>query len=340
MRHIQPQQNEILNDDLELKIGVFKDYFRTFNLLSKKRSLLKNIKNKTTLTEWQAIEVLQGDYFLISAVFKFGPMNKTLMLLYNLKTNELHDNSSTSFFHKPAVVAPSLEGKSHSFRITDETTLNIYNQLDQNKLFVDGLGIDLTFDLSFERIAKPSVVSVPMDDLHTVYTEKDLLQPKGYIQYKDKTYKLTEDSLAILDDHRGYYPLTSGYDWATCLGHIIIDSKPCKFGLNITYFYKNINHDLYNENGYWLEGNFHQLPTVYFKREGNTWYIKDDDNIVDLVFTKKNQFIEKRERILKVDYTLAFGSLTGTIKTKDTILTIDNMFALGEERKTQLLNRE
>lgn len=340
MRTILPQQKHILDEKQELIVGVFEDYFVNFNLLTKKRSGFKNIKNKSTLTEWQAVEVLQGDLFLISAVFKFGPMNKTLMLLYDIFAKELYNFSSDSIFKNVSMVAPSLEGKSHSYRMTDESTLNVYNQLEKEKIYVDGKSKNLMFDVEAKRIAKPSVVSIPMDSVHTVYTEKDLLQPIGYIQFNDKEYKLNDRSIAILDDHRGYYPMSSGYDWVTCMGDLMVEDRLSKFGVNLTYFYKNLDQDKYCENGYWLNGEFNQLPVVKFKRTNDIWAIKDDHDIVNLTFKNYKEHTEKRDKIFKIDYTLAFGEISGTIKTAKGILSIDKMFALGEKRITQLFNQE
>lgn len=337
-RKIQNQKQSILNHNQELEVGVFEDYFKEFNLLNKQRPFLKKFINYNSLTEWQAVEVLEGDIFLICAVFKFGVMNRTLFFLYDIVNNELHDYSSMSFTKHKSKIAKSLENKSLSTRKTKKTTLNITNELNLNKLYLKGTATDVEFDIEFTRIARPSVVSIPMTEKHVVYTEKDLLVPKGYIKFKGKVYSLTEKHISILDDHRGYYPLSSGYDWVTCMGDITVKDKLSKFGVNLTYFYKNLDQNSYNENGYWFEGTYYQLPVVRFQRENNLWYIKDDNGIVDLIFTVNNYSNEKKRIGLKIDYTLAFGSLTGVIKTPKGIdLIIDNMFALGEERKTQFM---
>jgi hypothetical protein len=178
-----------------------------------------------------------------------------------------------------------------------------------------------------------------MTSKHTVYTEKDLLEPKGYINFKGAKHILNESNITILDDHRGYYPLSSGYDWVTCMGNMKIDNKQSKFGINLTYFYRNDEPERNNENGYWFDGEYYQLPPVKFTREANNWYISDNENRVNLVFTQRNHFNETKDKGLKIDYTLAFGSLSGEILTHDNkVIIINDMFSLGEKRLTQLFN--
>lgn len=341
LRQIQEQKQCLINLDNELEVGVFEDYFKEFKLLDKQRPFLKKLINKNFLTEWQAIEVLEDDIFLICAVFKFGIMNRTLFFLYDIVNNELHNYSSTSFLGNKSKVAQTLEHKDLSTRTTKNTSLKISNELNNDKLYLNGWSKDVEFEIEFTRVAKPSVVSIPMEEGKVVYTEKDLLVPKGYIRFKDKVYPLSDKNITILDDHRGYYPLSSGYDWITCMGTIENNNKSSKFGINLTYFYKNIDQENCSENGYWLNGLYHQLPIVKFYREGNIWTIKDDNGIVNLTFTKKNHFREKKSIGLKIDYTLAFGELSGSIKVGDNkYINVDSMFALGEERITQFMYKK
>lgn len=337
LRKVQEQQDKILDKNNELKLGVFDNYFKEFNLLNKKRILFKKLKNKNSLTEWQALEILHDNIFMLCAVFRFGPMNKSLIFFYDISSNELSNYSSQSFFSNPSFVAPKLTEKSLSTRTTNDTTLHIWNELEKNKIYLKGFSPNLKFDLSFERIATPSVVSIPMTKKHTVYTEKDLLVPKGGISHNNKNYQLNQSNITILDDHRGYYPLSSGYDWITCMGNLIHHNQSLKFGLNLTYFYKNLNPNEFNENGYWLDNKFYQLPVVTFERVENKWYIKDNEDFVNLCFTKKNEYKEFKKIGLKIDYTLAFGEVSGYIRiSTNEKLEINQMFSLGEKRLTKL----
>jgi len=341
LREVQDTPDSLVEKGI-LNVGTFESHFEEFNFLNRKRPVFKKFINKNLLTEWQAIEVLAEDIFVICAVFKFGVMNRTLFFVYEIKENILHNYSSVSFFKTKAKVAPFLHNMSVSVRKTKNTFIKITNNLNDEQLFLEGYGNKeekVDFKLSFKRIAKPSVVSLPLTKKHTVYTEKDFLEPKGYITFKDKTHTVNDSDVSIFDDHRGYYPLSSGYDWVTCMGKVIIDNKESKFGINLTYFYKNNKPTLFNENGYWIDSKYYQLPSVMFNRDGNSWNIFDKGNRVKLVFSQKNQYSEKNMKGIKIDYVLAFGTLSGEIITFDNKkILIDEIFSLGEKRITQFLN--
>ncbi len=333
---INPKQRSILDSDNEMKQGIYADYFDNFNLLEKKRLLLKKLVNRNSLTEWQAVEVLHQDFFMIAAIFKFGKMNRTLLLFYDRITDQLHDFSSVSFVKHIAFVANSLTDGAVSQRKAKDSYLKIVNSLNHDKLKLQGSTTDLEFSIDFKRIAEPVVISVPMTKRHTVYTEKDLFVPSGYLTFKGKKYYLTKKDISILDDHRGYYPLSSGYDWFTTLGDIELGGRNRKFGLNLTTFYKNLNSSI-TENGYWLDDKFYPLNSVKFNRKDDYWTIRDSDDTINLIFIVKQRYEDKKQRGLKIDYTLGFGEVSGYIKKAgEPKIIIEKMFALGEKRLTKL----
>ena len=341
LREVKPNTTKLVDDDGLFHLGTFEDYFKDFNLLNFKRPFFKKTINKMLLTEWQALEVLGDEIFMICAVFKFNAMNRSLLMVYEIKENILHDYSSQSLFRSKAKVSPTLIDSSVSSRVNEHSSIKLTNNLENNKLSVKGYASGekgVEFDIDFTRIAKPSIISLPMTNKHTVYTEKDLLVPKGYIKLGSKKYDLNDSHITVFDDHRGFYPMNSGYDWITCMGDIEYKNEYSKFGVNLTYFYKNDEPNKYNENGYWLNGEFFQLPSVTFERQNGIWLIKDKEGRVNLEFTNRNQYKEDKKLILVIDYTLAFGELSGTIKTYDNeTIKINKMFSLGEKRLTRML---
>jgi len=331
-RNVIVKQKSILDRNKKMKSGIFSDFFDEFNLLERKKLFLQKTINTNLLTEWQAIEVLHDDLFMIAAVFKFGKMNRTLLVVYDRVNDTLEDFSSSSYLTDISVVAPTLKHKSMSIRETKGTKVKILNELDKNRLYLKGNAHDLKFDIVFNRIAKPVVISLPMSKQHSVYTEKDLLTPSGYIQYKGKDYVLSSRNITILDDHRGYYPLSSGYDWFTCLGDIKHNGEFKKFAINLTHFYKNLNKEV-TENGFWLNETFYFLPDVTFERDKDVWVIKDQEGRVHLKYHVYQKVSVDKKSVLTIDYKLGFGYVSGYIKTLEgDMITLDKMFALGEKR--------
>ncbi len=316
--------------------GCFKESFKQFNFDRFQGGLFKRLNNKMKLTEWQAVEVLADDLFLIAAVFKFGPMNKTLLLTYDIKEEKLYDFSETSYVKSIANVASFLQNGSESIRKSEDSFVKITNNLEKGKLALTGYSKELQFDLDFTRVAEPSVISIQMAKNKYLYTEKDLLIPNGVIEFKGTLHELSDKNITILDDHRGFYPLSSGYDWVTCMGDLTINGEVKRFGLNITGFYKNLTTAV-DENGYWLDGTFHSLPLATFVREGDVWHIMDENQKIDLKFSLKAKHTLKKWFPISIDYTLGFGSLNGTIQTKHGEIKIEKMFSLAEKRKSKLL---
>lgn len=343
LRQVNVTPESIINDDNTYNTGIFKSYFKNLNLRDHPRKKLQTFLNNQLLTEWQAVEVLGDDLFMIVAVYKFNLINKSLFLVYERNTGNLIDFSSNTMFRHKAYVSPSLEKSSTTMRSTKNSLIEISNELDNGTLYIRGFAKKknqkVEFDITFNVISDPSIFVFPMTKNNVVYTEKDFLQPKGHIKLNDVTHKITPHNIAILDDHRGYYPMSSGYDWLACMGYIDYNHKLRKFSLNLTDFYKNTDKESYSENGYFLDGEFIHLKNVTFIRTENTWKITDDNNSIDLTFTDQNHVTQIKKHLIKIDYLFAVGSISGIVTLcNGTKIVISDMFALGEKRITQICN--
>lgn len=346
MNHLRPVKetpSSIINEDKSYNTGTFESYFKNLNFRDHPRKSFQKLLNNQLLTEWQAVEVLGDNIFIIVAVYKFNLINKSLFLVYDKENDILHDFCSNTLFKHQSYVSKSLEKGNTSMRSTKTSLIEITNELENKKLYIRGHATKknqtVEFDITFTVISEPSIFVFPMTEKNIVYTEKDFLQPTGYIKLNDKKHDITQRHIAILDDHRGYYPMSSGYDWLACMGYIDFNHKSRKFSLNLTDFYKNADKEAYSENGYFLDGKFIHLKNVSFTRNGTTWYIKDDTGSIDLTFIDKKHSTHIKKHIVKVDYLLAVGSISGTVTLCDgTKLHIKDMFALGEKRITQICN--
>lgn len=342
VREVQETPDSLINKNGEVEYGTFKDSFKEFNFLEFKRPNFPRFIKKLRLTEWEAIEVFFDDKFFISAVFKMGVLAINMALFYDVKTNELIDLNSKSLFTNAPTICPSLVDGGTSIGSIKDSRLEIVNHLNNGytkvKADIKVKNNHLHADFKLNRCAKPSVVCIPLTKINPLYTEKDLLVPEGKITMNGETFILNENHIAIIDDHRGYYPYSSGYDWVTTLKDIVYKGEKSKFGINLTYFYKNHDQEKYNENGYWINGEYYMLPVAKFIRTKNIWEIKDEYGLIDLKFTQKNQHkMYINTLVVKLDYVLAFGSISGTITTKDNVvITLDNDFALGEKRLTRV----
>ena len=137
-------------------------------------------------------------------------------------------------------------------------------------------------------------MSIPFGPNKPLYSEKDFFKATGYIAVNGEKFVTNENSVSIIDDHKGYYPYLAHYDWLTTMGKCNVDGEMKYFAFNLTrnqsidqdaYFAFNltrnqsIDQDAYNENLIWVDGESYPLPPVVFERESRkakTWRIHDE----------------------------------------------------------------
>ncbi len=342
LREVKDTPNSIINDDGTYNIGVFNTYFKDLNFRDNPRPFLRRFFNNQLLTEWQAIEISGKDIFMIVAVFKFNIVNKSLFLVYDKVNDKLYDFSSDSKFKNKSKIAKSLENLDTSFRTTANSSIEISNELNHKRIYAKGhyeLGnYNARFDIELQVISDPSNVVIPLKEDNIIYTEKDFLSPLGYIILNKKRHDLTPLDIGVFDDHRGYYPINSGYDWLACMGDVFYQNRLLKISLNLTDFLCSGDQNIHSENGYFMNNTYSHLPKVTFTRNGDIWKISDESGRVDLTFERTNDSKFIKKHIFKVDYMLAIGKLNGTLTLITGVtINIKDMFAVGEKRRTSFL---
>jgi hypothetical protein len=141
------------------------------------------------------------------------------------------------------------------------------------------------------------------------------------------------ESFAVIDDHKGFYPYEMKYDWVTTAGY---DDKGRLVGFNLTDN-QSIDAEKYNENCLWVDGKIVLLPPVKFDRpqgvEGE-WQIHDRYGMVDLYFKPVDMGkIDMNIGILKVKYFGPYGYLRGTVSDRSGArLDFNRYFGMGEQK--------
>ena len=154
-----------------------------------------------------------------------------------------------------------------------------------------------------------------------------------------------EESAAIVDDHRGYYPRRAHYDWVTTMGKCNVDGAEKWLAFNLTRN-QSIDQEKYNENILWLEGKTSILPPITFTRNPESkdfkdyseWIVKDEHDMVNLKFKVYNMNpMIMHALVVNIDYYVAYGELEGYIRDEDgKKYVLDGMLGMGED-KTLLL---
>jgi len=181
---------------------------------------------------------------------------------------------------------------------------------------------------------QPMVVCMPFARNRGMYSHKCLMPMEGTVQIGEQTaISFTSDrSSLVIDDHKGYYPFPTRYDWVTAFGHTKTGQH---IGFNLTdnqvLFPKT-----YNENGLWFNNELHPLPPIKVKRPSGyqkDWYIKDEYDMVDLVFTPVvHTEVDINALVFKSKYQGPYGFFEGFIRSKNgEKVAIQQLFGMGED---------
>lgn len=339
-RKAQQTPKKLVNDCGNASFGAFDRSFCNFNFANfKSCSKIRKWYNKQRLTEWEAVEVTSELGAFLTVVYHFGIMNIHKTIFYNKKTEELLVWDDLKLFRNKSKVAKNLMDSSKSIYNTKNSKTEIINNYEKNQATCIGFSKDkkngeIDFDFQLERISKPSIVSIPIKNKYPVYTEKDLFKFKGSIKVNGVEMFDGKSSLAIIDDHRGFYPRKSGYDWLTFFGY----HEKLPFGLNLTDFRMNDNQEEYNENGYWDESGFNLLPNAKFVCTKTTKHIFDESGMIDLKYEIiKTHKVSMNILLFRIDYKLNFGKLNGFIKKPNgELIEFTDELSLAEYRYTIL----
>jgi hypothetical protein len=342
-RPIKPAPRSLVEKG-RTNFGTFSAPFDEINPLDASRAFgvpvprfLKNLR----LKEWQAYQFGNRDCFI-------------LVVLYNQKAGLLtqfiyYDRRKRSGFKHEKIAAPwsaPMPSTLMNSRACYESVgyrIDCHNLLDRGRLFVD-VAIDARRGMPgvyghFEGLhdapgARPLVVSLPLAENRGMYSHKCLMPMKGVLGIGDSMIEFAaNDSFAIIDAHKGFYPYVLRYDWVT---GVRVGGKRGPVGFNLTDN-QVIDPNRYNENCLWAGGALHLLPPVKFERPDGVkgdWLIRDRYGMVDLVFTPEMEnVIDMNLLFVRTDYHGPFGSFRGTIRPRNGAkVSVDGFFGMGEQK--------
>lgn len=370
-RRSVPTPKDLVDENGKVVFGTFDKEFETMELLrAKKPTRAPQFLNKFKLTLWEATEVHLKNGVLLAVVCDMGIFGKQLNMFYDKRTKTVYcwDTQQKS---KLTTIAPNLINGAVAEVQTDVGFVKYINNFEKGEAKLSGKHIGkclistpeeyvkstgwkdkfgeatIEYDFQLKRVSLPSNVSIPFpySDNRTLYSQKDLFKAEGKLIINGEEMITDEDSAAIIDDHRGYYPRKAHYDWVSTMGTININGEKKMFGFNLTHN-QSTNEEDYNENLIFLEGRTSLLPPVKFTRSIESkdfvnfseWTVKDEHDMVNLKFKVYgvNPMI-MHAGVVNIDYYVAWGELEGYLRDEDgTKYVLDGMMGIGED-KTLLL---
>ena len=323
--------------------GSFENSFEDLNLLEVKGQCrcLPNFCNRLRLTEWEAFELDFKEGTIVCAVYRNMCLNGMGILVYHDKVaNKIYSYRTLTMPTKVKMSNTLLESESYislkkfELRIKNDfknrrakIIANIYNKANGR----------LKMDIDINQVSNSSVVSIPLGNNKPLYSEKALFKAKGLLSFNDKEYDIKDNSMAIIDDHKAYYPYKTHYDWLTTMGTIDYHGRRCSFGFNLTKN-QSVDECCYNENNIWIDDEFHYLPPVDFIKNKDTWIIKDEYDYVNLEFKIANKFnMPMHALILDIKYLLPFGTINGYLRCSNgEKIILNNCIGIAEDKTTRL----
>jgi len=292
------------------------------------------------LKEWQALQLVTPRLFANLALFDAKLMSLLQAKVYDRERGDKH------------VYERKL--RPGAFRIAD-TLLDSTNRYQDRRgwLAFDNRVADGRIDVDVELAATAStpriagkivvhvargasqVVSLPFATAGGMYSHKGMFPVEGTLTVGDDTHDLGADGgLALLDDHKGYYPYVMQWDWVTSAHR---DAAGLARGFNLTHNQCR-DPEMFNENCAWIDARIGRLPAVTFTREqprapGERWRIVDRDGRVDLTFTPTVPGdVQVNVLVVESRYRGPFGTLQGRLEPEglDPIV-VDDWFGMGEE---------
>ena len=371
-RRAVPTPKSMVNPDGTCVFGTFDKEFEDMDIVKLKGpTALPNCFNKLKLTLWEATEVHLKNGVLLAVVCDMGIFGKTMNVFWDKRTKKVYC-WDTNLPSKKTVIAPNLLNGAVAEGKTDVSFVKYVNNFQDGKCELSGSHkgkclitegredktavaaikenyseATIEYDFTLTRLSDPCVVSIPFDAKRPrpLYSQKDFFKAEGKLVINGEEMISDDETVAIVDDHRGYYPRRAHYDWVTTMGKCEIDGEKKFLAFNLTRN-QSINQDDYNENILWFEGKSSLLPPVKFTRTPETkdfrnyaeWKVKDEHDMVNLTFKVYgiNPMIV-HAGIVNIDYYITFGELEGYVRDEDGLkYDLTGMLGMGED-KTLLL---
>lgn len=345
-RRAVPTPKDLVKDG-KCVFGTFDKEFETMDLVSAKNpTRCPNFMNKSKLTLWEATEVHLKEGMLLAVVTDMALFGMTFNVFYDYRSKKVY-SWTTNLKSKDTKIAPNLINGSIAEATTENSHVKYINNFQNGEAHLEGYAddkkdkIEYSFDL--KRISLPCVASIPFGKNRPLYSQKDFFKAIGTLTLNGEKMESDEDTCAVIDDHRGYYPRKMHYDWVTTLGKNEHNGEKIWLAFNLTRN-QSINQEDYNENLIWFEGKTSILPPVTFKRDIPTkdfkkegkqvWHIKDEHGMVDITFKVDgiNAMIT-HALVVMIDYYITFGTLEGYIMDEDgNKYILDGSIGMGEDK--------
>jgi hypothetical protein len=344
-RRNQLTPKSIVDEKGQCVFGTFDKEFEDLDLVRAKRpTRLPNFLNKSKLSLWEATEIHFDDCLILTALCDMDLFGIHLTLFFDKRTRKVH-SFTTNIPSKKTFIAPNLLNGNKTEATHKEGSVEFINNFGEGKCSIkvshkNKNGDTIQYEVELDRVSKPCIVSIPFGKNRPLYSQKDLFKAKGKVVFNGEEFLSDENSTAVIDDHRGYYPRRMHYDWLTTMGRNL-NGEQKYFAFNLTRN-QSINQEDYNENLIWKEGETSLLPPVTFEKNISTikfkdqaiWKIKDEHDMVNIEFKLEDIYRhELHALVVDIGYFVVFGTIYGYVRDEEgNKISVDGFTAMGEDK--------
>lgn len=340
-RRPQKAPDAIVKDGKSV-FGAFDGPIKNLNIIDAKKpvsALLPGFAKSLRIREWEAYEICFDEGFVCGAIYDMGIAVFNILIFYDRATKKVVANQ---IFGAPRKCVNNSLIDSTNHLKTGAFEASINNQFQNGKVFIKAdyapkskKKISMAADIVFTSCAVPSITVMPFGANRPVYTQKEFFKAEGKIKIGDREFTMNENSVGIIDDHKGYYPAHMHYDWLTGMG--MSDGKPLGFNLC-----KNQaeSPEKYSENLLWLNGELHLLPPVDFEHlENGNWRVFDEFGAVDILFEIDDAYtLNKGFGIHQTKYLAPYGNIKGFAKDlSGNKIILDGLVGMGEDISVDMM---
>ena len=326
-----------LVDAERTRLGRFQGPPPRANLIDAAVGRWPRVVRRARLKEWQALQVATPRFFLNLALFDARLMGLRQVKIYDRDrgVKYLHERKL-----RPGALAIAdqlVDSTNHHRDATGHLAFG--NHWRAGTIEVDlaqaadahAPSVRGTFTVHVDRGAA-QVVSLPFAR-GSMYSTKGMFPVSGTLEIDGEPHALAAtDTLALLDDHKGYYPWVMEWDWVTSA--TFVDGEACGFNLTRNQVRDPERH---NENCVWRGDRIGRLPAVTFGRErvggpDERWRIRDRAGQVDVIFEPTVPGdVKVNAVIMKSKNRGPFGLFRGRLEPDGLpALSLDGWFGMGE----------
>ncbi|MFT4545180.1 MAG: hypothetical protein ACI9EQ_001650 [Bacteroidia bacterium] len=341
-RELKPAPKQLYRET-GFEFGSFDNPILNPNLIDAKRPYklpLPRLLKWMQLREWQAFQISNGTHFVMVAIYNAKKISLAQFIVFDIVNNKKHRYEKKVLawsIHVPdGLLGTEASYRSKNFSLIAKHDLK-GNLLDLSASIKNMKGLP-DVEANFTGLHdtsqfEPMVVCMPFSEKRAMYSHKCLMPVSGSIQFgKDVISFPDKISQLIIDDHKGYYPYPTIYDWVTGMGR---DGNGNMVGFNFTDN-QILDHEVNNENCLWQDGELTTLPPIKVTRpEGykGSWFVRDNYSMVDLEFRPViHTAVDVNLLIMRSKYQGPYGFFNGFIKNKmGEKVEIKEMFGMGED---------